>query len=438
MKVGILAPPRFVEKISQIIRLDFAEIEPVDCAYNVYTDAVEIIKHQQPHLDAALFGGAMSYILSKEHVTPIIPWEYIPQGGSSLLRALLEASRSKPFDIANVSFDSYLAGFLYESYAEIGISQNKLQLYLADRKPMSAGYLNYVYSFHEQLFRTRKVTGCITALDFVYEKLCANRIPAIMIEHTASIIRESLKKLRLSYQIQVSQQSQIVAIYIQISTPNDSQLFSYDEYQQIIDKMKISKQIYLFAKRIQAAVVETGERNYLLFTTKQLLEAETQGLTRISLLEMTWENTDSGISIGIGYGNTAQEAKQHANMGMMVAETNGGNKAYIVYNGKKIVGPIKNTGIDVTCTHKIDDHIQKHAEKAGVSVNTIIRLYSIVNEQGINMFTPRDLSDRFGVTPRTMNRLIEKLAEARICSIIGKKASATGGRPSRIIQVNVD
>ncbi len=356
MKVGILAPPRFVEKIRQIIQLDFSEIEPVDCAYNVYTEAVDIIKHHQPHLDAALFGGAMSYILSKEHVTPIIPWEYIPQGGSSLLRALLEASRSKPFDIANVSFDSYLAGFLYESYAEIGISQNKLQLYLADRKPMSAGYLNYVYSFHEQLFRTRKVTGCITALDFVYEKLCANRIPAIMIEHTASIIRESLKKLRLSYQIQVSQQSQIVAIYIQISTPNDSQLFSYDEYQQIIDKMKISKQIYLFAKRIQAAVVESGERNYLLFTTKQLLEAETQGLTRISLLEMTWENTDSGISIGIGYGNTAQEAKQNANMGMG-AGNQWRDKAYIVYNGKKLWAHQK-YGNRCHPHHQIDDHIQ--------------------------------------------------------------------------------
>ena len=310
MKVGILAPPRFVEKIRQIIQLDFSEIEPVDCAYNVYTEAVEIIKHQQSHLDAALFGGAMSYILSKEQITPRIPWEYIPQGGSSLLRALLEASRSKPFDIANVSFDSYLAGFLYESYAEIGISQDKLRLYLAERKPMSAGYLNYVYSFHEQLFRTKKITGCITALDSVYEKLRKNKIPAVMIEHTASIIRESLKKLRLSYQIQVSQQSQLVAIYIQVSTPNDSLVYSYDEYQQIIDKMKISKQIYLFAKRIQAAVVESGEKTYLLFTTKQLLESETQGLTRVSLLEMAWENTDSGISIGIGYGNTAQEAKQ--------------------------------------------------------------------------------------------------------------------------------
>jgi hypothetical protein len=438
MKVGIIAPPRYIEKIGEIIRLDFSEIEPINCAYSIYTEAVDIIKHYQPHMDAALFGGTMSYIVAKECIKPIIPWEYLPQNGSSLLRALLETSQLK-YDICNASFDSYLLGSLIEAYAEIGISRDKLNIHLAERKPTSPGYLNYVYSFHEHLYRTGKVTCCLTALDYVFEKLRADKTPVIMIEHTANIIRETLKKLRLSYQVQVSQRSQIVALYIQITLPNESDLFSYDEYQQILDKMNVSKQIYLFAKRIQAAVIETGEKNYLLFTTRQLLEAETQQLTRINLFEMIWDNTDSTISIGIGYGNTAQEAKQNAQMGATKARSKGENKAYIVFNGKKIVGPINHSGADLALHNsKRDDRLQQIAEKAGVSINTIIRLHNIVSDQAGNIFTPRELSDLFGVTPRTMNRLIEKLENANACFVMGKKASTIGGRPSRIVQVNID
>ncbi len=437
MRVGIIAPPRYCEKISDIIRQEFAEIEPVNCAYNVYTEAVDIIKRAQPHLDAALFGGTMSYIVAKESIIPAIPWEYIPQGGSSLLRALLAASQQK-YDICNVSFDSYLIGSLTEAYGEIGISSDKLDIYLAERKPASPGYLSYVYAFHEHLYRMRKVTCCCTALDYIFEKLSAAKIPVIMIEHTTNIIRETLKKLRLSYQVHVSQRSQIVAIYIQITLPNDSDIFNYDEYQQLIDKINVAKQVYQFAKRIQAAVVETGEKGFLLFTTRQLLEDETQQLTRISLLEMNWDNTDSTISIGIGYGDTAQEAKQNAQTGAAKARAKGGNKAYIVYSGKKVVGPIKHPGADLALQNlRRDDHLQKIAERAGVSINTMIRLHSIIREHAGNVFTPRELSDLFGVTPRTMNRLIEKLENANVCFVMGKKSMA-GGRPSRLIQVNIE
>ena len=128
---------------------------------------------------------------------------------------------------------------------------------------------------------------------------------------------------------------------IQIDFPNEHSVVKSDEYENIISRMKVSECIYLFASKIKAAVVEMNYKEYMIFTTKKILELETDNYENIYLFELIEEKTFRTVSLGIGYGQTAQDAKFNAYSGLNRALTMGGNIGFVVYENDKFKGPLK-------------------------------------------------------------------------------------------------
>ena len=439
MKVGIIGPTQIVAKTVQIIQKDFPQIEPVEYIYANYTETPAVLKNHQLEVDALLFTGKTPYILAGKLFKPILPWEYVPRSGSTLMRTLLYAKLWTDYDICHISFDTYNQELLYEAYQEIGIAADKLNIFIAEEQRPSADYQIHICDFHKKNYFENHVSCCITALQGAYDELRSASVPCLLLVPTANIIRETLYKLQLKYLVKVSQQNQLVAVYIQMDAPSDLSLLADDEYQTALNRTKVSEQIYLFAQRIQAAVIETGDINYLLFTTTQLLENETNNLKTIELLHAVQTNTSSTISVGIGYGQTANEAKRGAYRGMLHAGKKGGNLAFIVYEGKNIIGPLTNIPKNKEKSHQlIDERFLSISSKVGVSINTVFKLHCIAEQYGKNDFTIKELAPLFGVTTRTMNRIIEKFETHGYAKIIGKRVIASSGRPSRIIHLNLE
>ena len=439
MKVGIIGPTQIVAKAVRIIKKEFPQIEPVEYIYSIYTETPDLLKYHQLEVDALLFTGKTPYTLAGKNIKPTVPWEYVPRSGSSLLRVLLYAKLWTDFDIRNVSFDTYNQDLLHEAYQEIGIPLEQLKIFIAEEQRPSVDYQSHICNFHKKNYYENRVSCCITALQGAYDELCASRVPCLLLEPTANIIRETLYKLQLKYLVKVSRQSQLVAVCIQIDVPSELSLLADDEYQAALSRTKVSEQIYLFAQRIQAAVIETGDKNYLLFTTSQLLENETNNLKSIELLHAIKTNTTSTVSVGIGYGQTANEAKCGANRGMLHASKKGGDLALLVYEGKKIIGPLANIVQNIEIPDPvIDETFLRISEKVGVSINTAFKLHCITVQHGKNEFTIKELAALFGVTSRTMNRIIEKFASKGYCKLIGKRVIGKAGRPSRIIRLTLE
>lgn len=436
MKVGIVGPPAVVEKITQIVKRDFPQMEPVLYQYKEYRQAPRLIDGQQDHLDALLFAGGTIMAYAEKHVKPAIPWEFVPRSGGALLRVLLQIALEKKYDLRRISSDLYDADQLSETYAEIGIPLEQSQIHIISKTPFDADYFDYVCAFHEQLYRCNQASCCITGFTDVYNWLTAKNIPCFRVDPTANIIRQTLHKIQLNHLIQVSRQSQIVALYIRIDSPGDYSLFNENEYQYILDKTNVARQIYLFAQRIQAAAVEIGTREFLLFSTRHLLENVTNDFEKLDLLHTVKANTSRTVSVGIGYGQTAQEAKYNAGRGMERASKLGGHTAFIVYGDNKIIGPIQpNDDKQLTDPgDKIDKKFLAISEKSGVSINTVFQLYSILEHQGKTRFTTAELADLAGVTPRTINRILAKLALHGFSVEVGKRV-LTKGRPSRIVEI---
>ncbi|HWR38696.1 MAG TPA: hypothetical protein VN611_04285 [Patescibacteria group bacterium] len=440
MKLGIIGPLEPVNKISQLIKREFHQIEPFPILYKkAYAEAVPLIAEHQSFLDVLMFAGASPLFYARKHVKQTVPWEFIPRSVSSLLRVLLEIQLTGRYDIRRLSSDLYESSQLYEAYEEVGIPRDILQIYITDHTPHAEDYLDHVCAFHEQHYFQHRTTCCLTALSSVYEKLSGNGIPCFRVDPTTDVVRQTLNKIQLNHLLQVSQQSQIVALLVCIDSSHEYALINDNEYQYIIDKTNVAREIYLFAQRIQAAVAEVGPREFLLFSTKQLLESVTSNYEEISLLQSVKKHTSRTVSIGVGYGKTAQEAKNNASLGMARAEKSGGDRAFIIYSGGKFIGPLQSapaTPLEET-KRKIDGRFLAVSEKAGVSVNTIFQLCSIITQQEKNRFTPAELAQLSGVTLRTVNRVITKLTAHGFCFEVGKRVFAKAGRPSRIVELRL-
>jgi len=256
-----------------------------------------------------------------------------------------------------------------------------------------------------------------------------------MIEPTVEAIKQAVQHFRLKHEFSMVEDRQIVVIAIEMDMPDAYSLINENEYQLMLNKMKVAEEIYLFAQKIQAAVVEIGFRGYLLFGTKKILELETNNINELKILASVSSNTANTISIGVGYGITAREAKYNANQGMIKAKNEGGNKGYLVFYNK-VIGPIvsdKERG-DAN-TNLIDASYLTIAEKAGISVNTVYKLHCMIEQNKKYNYTSIELADELGISVRSVNRIVSKLEVNGFVRQVGKKVVSGAGRPSRIIKI---
>jgi hypothetical protein len=434
MKIAVVAPAGFIDKVNTIIDNEFDQIKHTDIVYREYSEIACKLAHRQKDFDAVLFAGRTLYNYARKYIEPAVMWEYIPRHGSSLLITLLKASQLN-YDINRVSFDSYKKEVLYETYAELNVDSRDLSIYITPERPFEESYFSDVFMFHQKNYMEGKVSCCITALLDVERMLKEQGIPCVFIEPTINIIRETLVNLHLKYLARESQNSQIVVLAIDINTPEEYSLLNDNEYQFMLDRMKVSEQIYLFAQMIQAAVLEVGHYGYVLFATRNILEVETENFTRIDLFDNINKETLSSISLGIGYGQTVREARYNANQGMAASKKLGKNALCIIYGPNKKVGPVEYEGRKQPDENLIDSKVLKVAEESGISVNSVFKLYGIVKRQKKDRFTAKELAVFFGVSPRSMNRILRKLEEAGYAKVVGKKVMSDAGRPSRIVRL---
>lgn len=438
MKFGILGPSKFVQKASAVAQSEFPNITPVPLVYEKYTDAPALVRAAQKKLDGILFTGTTPYLLCKEKVQPLLPWEAVPRRGSSLLCALLTALLHFHCDIRKLSFDSYGTRILTEAYGEIGLVPQTVNIWKAPRNPCAPDYLDELVHFHESLYRQGDVTCCLTAMNSVYQTLNAKKIPVVLIEPTKNIYREALTQLQQKYLIQKLRRSQLTVICIHIDTPAARSLFNETTYNMALAKMQTARQIFIFADQIQAAVTEIGYNEYVLYSTRQALESETNHMRNFMLFAQPEIRTLCTMSIGIGFGCTALEAKVNAENAKLQAIQVGGNKIYIAHGANKMDGPFTiiqaRKGRDEIT---IDPQLWALAQKSKLSIKTLHKLFLITERTGKGEFTTAELGEQLHISDRTVNRIIAKLEAASLCTVVGEIMMAPTGRPRRVVKLDL-
>lgn len=408
---------------TQTVLMESDALKPIDA----------VIRRIEPLVDGLIFTGKTPYDLMNQAILSQKPWVYIKRDMAQLLMSLLMANRLHHWDTALMSVDSYEVEEVQSLCRQIGIPIQLPAVY--PKRIVQEGFLTDLARFHRQNIMTGKSQFCITGISSVFEVLQQQDVPCLILDPTEESVRDAMQLLMLKRESRLAEDRQMVVIAIEQDLPDEHALIRENEYQMALESMGITEQVYLFAQRIQAAVVDREMGKFLLFTTKHLLEAETEGFKRLGLLNQKTENRFGTLSIGIGYGETAREAKFNANQGLLKSKKGGGNQAFLVSN-QQTIGPLFVTeGEAREEKAKMNGYFQIAAEKTGVSLNTILKMQSMMDFEQKNTYTATELASSTRLSLRSVNRLLDKLMQAGYAQIVGSQMQEKTGRPSRVIRI---
>jgi len=437
-KIGIIGHIKNIKFVEEIISTTNKDIELLHFEFvsvSEINSTIQYIHSQSKYLDGIIFTGKIPFELIKRAMDQELPFSFIEHNQSNLQRTLLEANLKYNYDITSISIDSFDLSTVYETYNEFGLNENEIDVHVSPIDIFSDDMLAKITQFHMDNITKNNISFCITGISSVHDELTRLHIPCLLLKPTADAVKSVTNNLLLTINSIQNTESQIVVISIEIDMPDEYHLINENEYQLMLEKTHVTEEVYIFAERIQAAVVEQGVHNYMLFSTKKAIESETHGFKSVPILKAVSDHTSHTISMGLGFGSTAKAAKVNASKGLNRSLKNGGNQAYIVKNSDYI-GPIHPEAITSEIKSPISDSIyQQISDATNISVNTIYRLHCIKEKNKTSYFTSKELASEFEISTRSMNRIIKKLELEGYIQIEGSRIMTTSGRPSRILKL---
>lgn len=436
-RIGIVGHADNIKRIQEVIEHSFPKIEgfPIETreASHVKT-TVDFVSEHINDFDGIIFTGKILFDIMNHSMHSQNPWVYLENDDSQLQRLLLEAKLKHQLDVTKISIDSYTEEAVNSIYKDLGLSKGEFYASVSTLDPFSESLIEDLVQFHIKCHKKEPLSIAITGVSAVYKELQEKHIPSMLLTPNQKAIENKLHDLLGKIKFQDISVSQIVVISIEIDASSEYAWTSENEYGLMLQKTRITEEVYKFAQRIQAAVVET-ERNYLLFTTKQIVEFETKNIRELPVLRAIQKKTESTVSVGIGFGITAREAKMNAVIGKNKATQMGGNQCFVVYSRKQMerITPVDFAKEDTLAPS--DTTIKDVAENSGLSMNNIYQLKCIIDIYKKDTFTSQELAEELGNSLRSMNRIIAKLENAGYIEVVGKKILGKSGRPSRILRL---
>ena len=140
-------------------------------------------------------------------------------------------------------------------------------------------------------------------------------------------------------------------------------------------------------------------------------------------------------SVGYGVGNSFFRATKNALEAAQYAlELDSASKAsyYIDNNGTITALSHKALSQETWIDQLPKEKLVTLAEQASLSVDTIVKILSVLHAMDSKQLTSQDLIERLGLSLRTANRYLANLTKAGLAQTVGQKAMVKKGRPVNI------
>jgi len=437
IKIGIVGPQSSVDKIVEAIVENVMYVEPIPLSYAEFTDAVGILQECQDTLDCLLFSGSTPYRYVSHFLHATCPWEYLPQSQLSLVCSLLQAAYTMGWDISRASFDSYAEKLVYSAYREIGYERDDTELFFAGFELTDPSYIELLCQFHKQMYQSGKAACCITGIERVRMHLLDEKIPCIIIRNATEVIVQQVNKLRLDLQIKRVDDAKLAAVAIEIIYRGEHSAYSQSMLQVFYHKSSVSEQIYMYAQKLGAAVIESSGDCVYLFTTKAAIQNDTEDFKRFDLLcNLLSRDIVQNAFIGVGLGSDAHQSQRNADAARRHARQSGIDSLYVMQENRRMIGPITVSAKEDG--RLVDEVLYRISAQTGIGIKALSRLDIILRQYQVKDTTARALAEMYGVNMRSMNRILLKLEQAGYLTVVGKESTATSGRPGRIMRINIE
>lgn len=438
MKIGFIGTSIRMEIVRKILAEYFPEVEAeiyVDEGYIFSSKTADYLVRMRENIDGMVFGGELQYEIYQDIFSGRVPCTHIRKDSSSLINALLSLAQKK-VDITKISVDNFSYATIRQIMEDAGVEKN--DIIILRRRAFRSNeekYYEDLFRQHMELYRAGKTTGCATTLSFVYDRLCAEGIPATYLRPTTDNIVKTINRIHELYREKLQKKDGRLAVLLLRLTPRDEVAYQFQsEYIESHEKLKAAEEIHYFAKSAGATVITQSDDQFTIIMNRSALMEYTNELQAFPLLHFIRDNSECDFSLGIGFGDTPGDARMNAVMALKKACQVPKSGTYIVYNNKSVTGPVEfvsQSGGSSVWERELFSSLSK---STGISEDKISRLYMMLERKKKPFFTVNELSAYLNISVRAANRIANALEENGLVKVVGQTNKGKVGRPGNLYE----
>ncbi|WP_053074945.1 GGDEF domain-containing protein [Ornithinibacillus californiensis] len=427
--IGVIGPTWTNERIKRSLKM-FPNFKPIYKTSNNIYDAPDFTEELKEQCEVLLYSGYIPYSISKGVIPTHIPAHFVPIKGASLYRALYKLQKEEK-NMKKLSIDTLSPYEINEINDEL---EEDYKLIKYEGK-LSLANTDEIVQFHERAYQNEQADCVLTGLKIVSDRLTEKGIPNEWLVPTEEDIIVTLERALLSTEERKKLESQIVFGIIHIE--NLEQLKRQSISEQHIQRLfiEIQKTILDFVEQFEGYLTVLNGNEYLFVTTRGTFERVTQGYKYFPLINDLKREQHVSISVGVGFGTSANQAGNHARMALTQAIDFSGEKCFIVREDRSVIGPIDKEAPLTYPLNITDKKLLKQAEKSSVSPHYLRKIVSIINRQNKNTFTAQELASLLGITTRSAHRILLVWLDAKIVEIVGMEKLRSKGRPRQVYKL---
>ncbi|PGZ92540.1 hypothetical protein [Bacillus sp. AFS029533] len=427
-RIGLVGPEWSIERILSFSKEYEHEMKFFPFAYEEPVETKDILKKHDQDVDVWLFSGQLPYNIAKKILHSSEKLLYIPHTEATVYKSLLNIMYHTSKLIRQLSVDMPMYSNLLEDALE-QLNNPFDQLYI---KKFEAEEINLeeILQFHLELWEANKTEGVLTNFPTIFQELKKREVPVEWISTSRVDIRQTLKLLTEKVKGLYFKDSQIGVELIEIENFEEIIKKAKSPYHLQHIELRIKNVLLTLCEQLNGSLIEKGYGKYLIYSSRGAIERE------IKLLENTVEQlsleSDSKVSVGIGFGETVFSAEKHAIESIQQSKETNNRKIIIVQENGEIIESVGREE-EFTYAYRTDDQELLQKLKLGnISVKTFHKIQNLVKRMGWSDFTTKNLAEQLNMTERNARRIVADLCEVELLECIGEESLSFRGRPSKI------
>ncbi|MBB6446184.1 hypothetical protein [Bacillus benzoevorans] len=418
-RIAVVGPEPLTADICEVAA-EFKNVETSCIIYQTAEESAQLVKQYQKEADIFMFAGPTPYTIAKGSIPSGSKSCYLPFEGADIYRVLLkiyEQCHGYPI----ISFDIVEQQDLTEIYYELGIPHTPYYLFSMKGEAVdSAELVNY----HLNLLQKGKAEVIATTLNSVFEQLQQMKVPVFLIKHTKAKIRDTLQKVILKEEKQKKEEGQITVLQFQVL--NEA---SDDSIPLLPDYKLIKNKILEYGGSLFSSMHLIDKQMITLYTTRGVFEKVTNKRQDFSFLDDLNTLSAFKVNLGIGIGNTAENAAYNAKNALEFSIRKKKGSCFLIDEHKRIYGPLGTVkSMNYTLLSSTDEI------KNSLTLRKFYAWLSMMRKCDV---TTREISMGMNTSERHAARILKNLCQRNIANIIGKESLNQKGRPRLIYKIDL-
>ncbi|MDR0271658.1 hypothetical protein [Paenibacillus sp.] len=425
IKIGIIGLQQVVNRLLKVIK-----------AFPTFVPVVRIVKDEDQipsvaaqlmiEVEVLLLFGAHSHRKVKDNVNITVPVHYVPLTGTGLYKTLFHALQTGCLS-GGISIDSLTKSMVMNTFKDLGIEHTKAVVY---NGPAHASP-DKLYEFHRNLSDSGDCSLAITGVESVGRRLSEAQAANEWLIPSDQDMSVTLERALLSTESRRIKESQIVVGMIKVDDFGKLVMRRSNEHEVQKLKLDIHRMVLDYVESLDGYLTSLGGDEYLFFTTRGIFERETGGYKTIPLAKDANQSFGISLSLGVGFGTSANEAGTNARAALRKSKEAGGNTCFIIREDQTLIGPLEMSDPIQTVLSATHTALIKKAEDAGMTSAYLSKLLSYTAKYGKYEYTVHELATLLDITVRSAHRLLLLWIDNGLVDISGME-KVPKGRPRQI------